>query len=316
MHNGFDFVESFQEASRERYSGTPAHSALPPASHRIDARFSSVRRGGEVCESIRTSASPCNCVPVCPWGAIHIATAAESRDGERERVVWSATETRLHRGMSKGHSQSHAGSASREFSEAPPRPLRPEPGMLVPRNALTEYVTWPRIVRCAFSEPTSCWCHESTGVAGRGTEEVKTNDVTDWVRVGEVGSPSEFGRPGVGVRFRDIQKMSMALVLSPVKFGGGEYQLFGHGGDPRGRPGREGSLGHPRARGRPEHATPAPPGRGKVAGELSTIVAIGVATRCDAQGENLLEPLLQREGYAGIAPRPIWGWARPAAPTV
>jgi len=35
----------------------------------------------------------------------------------------------------------------------------------------------------------------------------------------------------------------------------------------------------------------------EVAPTLDTIVSIGVATRCDAQGDNLLEPLLKREGY-------------------
>jgi len=35
----------------------------------------------------------------------------------------------------------------------------------------------------------------------------------------------------------------------------------------------------------------------EVAPTLDTIVSIGVATRCDAQGDNLLEPVLKREGY-------------------
>jgi spore coat polysaccharide biosynthesis protein SpsF (cytidylyltransferase family) len=35
----------------------------------------------------------------------------------------------------------------------------------------------------------------------------------------------------------------------------------------------------------------------EVAPQLDTIVSIGVATRCDSQGDNQLEPLLKREGY-------------------
>jgi len=71
-------------------------------------------------------------------------------------------------------------------------------------------------VRRAFSDPRAT--HESTGVQGRGTEEVKTNDVTHRVQRGEVGFTIEFGRPGVGVWFRDIQKMTMALAKANVPF--------------------------------------------------------------------------------------------------
>jgi spore coat polysaccharide biosynthesis protein SpsF (cytidylyltransferase family) len=51
----------------------------------------------------------------------------------------------------------------------------------------------------------------------------------------------------------------------------------------------------------------------EVAPTLDTIVSIGVATRCDSQGDNLLEPLLKREGYTfhrgktnlGLGRRPV-----------
>jgi hypothetical protein len=46
---------------------------------------------------------------------------------------------------------------------------------------------------------------------GRGTAEVKTNDVTGRVKEGEAGFVIEFGRPSVGARFRDIQEMTKAL---------------------------------------------------------------------------------------------------------
>jgi hypothetical protein len=77
-------------------------------------------------------------------------------------------------------------------------------------------LAWPRIVRRAFSDPRVP--HESTGVHSRGTEEVKTSDVSGRVQVGEVGFAIEFGRPGVGVRFRDIQKMCWALARAGVAF--------------------------------------------------------------------------------------------------
>ena len=47
---------------------------------------------------------------------------------------------------------------------------------------------------------------------------MKTNDVTGRVGPGDVGFTIELGRPGVGVRFRDIQEMSRALAAAGVAF--------------------------------------------------------------------------------------------------
>jgi hypothetical protein len=92
----------------------------------------------------------------------------------------------------------------------------PEPDVC-PTSALEpEDLVWPRVVRRAFSDPRVP--HESTGVEGRGTEEVKTNDVSGRVQRGEVGITIEFGRPGVGVRFREIQQMTRALAQAGVSF--------------------------------------------------------------------------------------------------
>ena len=85
----------------------------------------------------------------------------------------------------------------------------PEPDVCPTAAFEPEKLSWPRVVRRAFSDPRVP--HESTGVEGRGTEEVKTNDISGRVKVGEVGFTIEFGRPGVGVWFRDIQKMCSAL---------------------------------------------------------------------------------------------------------
>ncbi len=53
-----------------------------------------------------------------------------------------------------------------------------------------------------------------------------------------------------------------------------------------------------------------------VAPTLNTIVSIGVATRCDAQGDNQLEPLLKREGYSAYRAKTNLGLGRrPAAAT-
>src|ERR1051325_10157906 len=92
----------------------------------------------------------------------------------------------------------------------------PEPDVC-PTSAITpDDLCWPRVVRRAFSDPQVT--HESTGVHGRGTEEVKTNDVTNRVGIGEVGYVVEFGRPTVGVRFRDIEKMTIELAAIGIEF--------------------------------------------------------------------------------------------------
>jgi hypothetical protein len=46
---------------------------------------------------------------------------------------------------------------------------------------------------------------------GRGTDEIKTNDVTGRLRHGDAGLVVEMGRPGTGAWFRDIEKVAMAL---------------------------------------------------------------------------------------------------------
>jgi hypothetical protein len=48
-------------------------------------------------------------------------------------------------------------------------------------------------------------------VPGRGTDEIKTNDVTGRLREGDAGLVIEMGRPGTGAYFRDIEKVAMAL---------------------------------------------------------------------------------------------------------
>ncbi len=68
---------------------------------------------------------------------------------------------------------------------------------------------WPRMVRRQFSDPTSV--HPATGISGRGTEEIKSNDVAGRIRKGEAGLVVELGRPGVGAYFRDLQTVAAAL---------------------------------------------------------------------------------------------------------
>ena len=79
-----------------------------------------------------------------------------------------------------------------------------------PTGALTpRQLEWPRSVRVLFSDPTTI--HPGPGVPGRGTDEIKTNDVTGRLRKGEAGLVIEIGRPGTGAFFRDIERVAMAL---------------------------------------------------------------------------------------------------------
>ncbi|MDD4730904.1 MAG: 4Fe-4S binding protein [Desulfovibrio sp.] len=82
-----------------------------------------------------------------------------------------------------------------------------------PTGALyQEALQMPRSIRKAFSDPLGK--HENTdlGHLGRGTEEVKTNDVTGLVYgVDYIAMAVEPGRPLVGARFADVEKITMAI---------------------------------------------------------------------------------------------------------
>ncbi|MCI8649404.1 MAG: ferredoxin family protein [Anaerotruncus sp.] len=76
--------------------------------------------------------------------------------------------------------------------------------------------TWPRSIRGTFSNPLAI--HKETAVPGRGTEEMKTNDITDRYKRGFAGMSAEMGRPGIGARLRDAEKVFMALAPLGVEF--------------------------------------------------------------------------------------------------
>ncbi len=79
-----------------------------------------------------------------------------------------------------------------------------------------EMPPWPRSVRHVFSDPRTE--HKETKIAGRGTEEMKTNDVTGRFQHGWVGMGCEFGRPGIGTYFRDVDKVAQVLAKHGVEF--------------------------------------------------------------------------------------------------
>jgi ferredoxin len=238
-----------------------------------------------------------NCVAVCPMGAIYIDPAANRATVNLDECVECFA---CYRGMSKEHLNPTLVRTIRKALKLLRIRFDPEPDVC-PTDALApQELSWPRVVRRAFSDPLVP--HESTGVHGRGTEEVKTNDVTGRVQEGEVGFTIEFGRPGVGVRFRDVQRMTMALAPLPITFEK-KNPVFSLMADPARGTIREDILDEKVLSAIVELKTTLADVPAvlrtveEVAPTLPTIVSIGAATRCDALGDSRLEPVLRQEGY-------------------
>jgi hypothetical protein len=177
----------------------------------------------------------------------------------------------------------------------------PEPDVCPTAAFEPEELTWPRVVRRAFSDPRVP--HESTGVQGRGTEEVKTNDVSGRVQRGEVGFTIEFGRPGVGVWFHEIQKMTTALAHAGVSFEK-KNPITSLMADVSTGAIREDILNEKILSAIVEIKVTIDRTEEiirlvkEVEGQVDTVIAIGVGARCDEEGEeNEVAPILERLGY-------------------
>ncbi len=152
-----------------------------------------------------------NCVPVCPMGAIYLE-AGLAQVNQDECVECSTCYRFL---PSEGLPPALVRFARRAIALLRLRfdqPLdRCPTGALEPPD-----LEWPRSLRRAFSDPLVV--HDDTGLAGRGTEEIKTNDITGRIGEGEAGMVIDLGRPGIGVNFSDIQKVTMALAALGTEF--------------------------------------------------------------------------------------------------
>lgn len=78
-----------------------------------------------------------------------------------------------------------------------------------------EELSYPRSIRRDFSDPVTM---HRTMIHGRGTEEMKTNDVTGRFKVGELGFSVEFGRPSFSTSFEDIEKFTTEIAKIGVEF--------------------------------------------------------------------------------------------------
>jgi ferredoxin len=154
-----------------------------------------------------------NCTYVCPMEAIYIDPVINRATINRDECVECYS---CFNGLSQEHLNPTMVRTMRSIFKALRLRFDPEPDVCPTAAFEPEELVWPRVVRRAFSDPRVP--HESTGVEGRGTEEVKTNDVSNRVKVGEVGFTIEFGRPGVGARFHEIQEMCWALARAGVSF--------------------------------------------------------------------------------------------------
>jgi hypothetical protein len=177
----------------------------------------------------------------------------------------------------------------------------PEPDVCPTAAFEPDELAWPRVVRRAFSDPRVP--HESTGVDGRGTEEVKTNDVTGRVGLGEVGFTIELGRPGVGVRFYEIQEMSRALARANVAFEK-KNPVTTLMSDVATGSIREDILNEKVMSAIVEIKVPAARAEEivrlvwDVEKRLDTVVSIGAGVRCDENGQDtIVAPILERLGY-------------------
>jgi ferredoxin len=86
-----------------------------------------------------------------------------------------------------------------------------------PVDAISQQpLEWPRIIRSAFSNPQTE--HKKSKDMGRGTEEMKTNEITHRFERGQAGIAIELGRPLVGTSFRDVERVTRAVTGLGVEF--------------------------------------------------------------------------------------------------
>jgi ferredoxin len=161
---------------------------------------------------------------------------------------------------------------------------------------------WPREVRAILSNPFIEFA--GSQVPGRGTEEMKTNDVKGTFLPGEVGVGIEMGRPGVGAYFRDVEKVAMAIAEANLGYQFADENPVTHFMSDK-------AAGRLRDDVLNEKATSAIiEGKCKlerlpeilavlrrVAGEVDTVFTVEVITKVPPEGEVPLKPILEREGY-------------------
>ena len=240
-----------------------------------------------------------NCVPVCPMGAIYVDPAVNRATIHQDECVECGA---CFRGMSQEHLNPTMVRTVRKLAKFFRFRFEPEPDVCPTAAFEMNELAMPRLIRRVFSDPVVE--HKSTGIKGRGTEEVKTNDVNPRVGIGEVGYTIEFGRPGVGVRFRDIQEMTRALARLDIVFE--EKNPISHlMTDKSSGALREDILdekilsGIVEIRSTLDRVEAVCETVRAVNERIDTVTAVGISTRCGEQGEDeALAPLLEDIGVS------------------
>src|SRR5688500_11589899 len=240
-----------------------------------------------------------NCTYVCPMGAIYIDPVRKRATIDRDECVECYT---CFNGLSQEHLPPGLVRTVRRALGALRIRFEPEPDVCPTAAFEPDELTWPRVVRRAFSDPRVP--HESTGVEGRGTEEVKTNDISGRVKPGEAGFTIEFGRPGVGVWMREIQLMCWALADAGDAFEK-RNPITSLMSDVATGTLREDILNEKLMSAIVEIKVPVERVEEivrlvwDVEKRIDTVVALGVGTRCDENGEdNIVAPVLEKLGYS------------------
>jgi ferredoxin len=239
-----------------------------------------------------------NCTYVCPMGAIYVDPAIKRATVNLEECVECYA---CVNGLSQEHLNPTLVRAMRRVFHMMRIRFDPEPDVCPTAAFEPEELTWPRVVRRAFSDPRVP--HESTGIEGRGTEEVKTNDISGRVKKGEVGFTIELGRPGVGVWMREIQEMAWALARADVSFEQ-KNPVTSLMSDVATGTLREDILNEKLMSAIIEIKVPVERTEEiirvvhDVEKRIDTVVALGVGVRCDSDGEDrIVAPILERLGY-------------------
>jgi len=240
-----------------------------------------------------------NCVPVCPMGAIYVDPGKNRAQINDDACVECGT---CYRGMSTENLNPVLVRTIRRIANWLKFRFEPEPDVCPTSAFEMNELEMPRLIRQIFSDPVVE--HTSTGIKGRGTEEVKTNDVNPRVGTGEVGYTIEFGRPGVGVRFSDIQQMTRILAGNGVSFE--KKNPITHlmtdvsTGDLRPDILNEKILSAiVEIKTHIDEVDEVLKIVHEVNQQIDTVIAIGISTRCDENGDDqTLAPLLEELGYS------------------
>ena len=240
-----------------------------------------------------------NCVAVCPMGAIYVDPSINRAKINDDACVECGA---CYRGMSAEHLNPVFVRTVRKLAQFMRFRFEPEPDVCPTDAFEMNELEMPRLIRQIFSDPVIE--HKSTGIKGRGTEEVKTNDVSGRIGKGEVGFTIEFGRPGVGVRFYEIQQMTQVLANHGVVFESNNpithLMTDAKSGDIQKEILNEKILSAiVEIKTTIDEVSKILEIVHNVNDTIDTVTAVGVSTRCDEKGDdNVLAPMLEDLGYS------------------